>query len=123
MKKTDMLNNSFSNSIAQAALCLQKGDFERAYELIISEMCEAPDAPEPHNLLGIWFELKGDEDKARRHYRAACALDPTFMPARKNLERICTVFDIKNQKTYDYGVEAFEMAAGKDDKHQVKHAI
>ena len=82
---------------------------------------EHPDAPEPHNLLGIWFELKGNEDKAHRHYRAACALDPTFMPARKNLERICRVFDIKNQKTYDYGVEALEMIAGKDDKHQVKH--
>ena len=123
MKIIDTQSDSLSSGIAQAALCIQNGHFEKAFESIISEMCEAPDAPEPHNLLGIWFESKGDEDKARRHYRAACALDPTFKPARKNLERICTVFYSKNPRTYDYGVEASEAAAGKDDKHQVKHII
>ena len=121
MKNTDTQNDWFSGSMAQAALRLQSGDFESAYELITGAMCAAPDAPEPHNLLGIWFELSGDGAKARRHYRAAYALDPTFKPACKNLEQICTVFDSEDPRTYDYGVVAEDMATGKDEKHQVKH--
>jgi len=123
MKNPDTQNDSLSGSMAQAALCLQSGNFERAYELISEAMCAAPDAPEPHNLLGIWFELRGDEVKARRHYRAAYALDPTFKPACKNLEQICTVFDSKDPRTYDYGIEAEDTATGKARKHQVKHII
>ncbi len=45
------------------------------------------DKPEPHNLLGVIAEYKGDIERAQKHYRAALALDPTYTPARANLER------------------------------------
>lgn len=117
MKNHDIPNDIFTDTIMQAADCLRCFDFEEAYSLITEAMRIEPDAPQPHNLLGIWFELKGNGDKARKHYRAAYSLDPTFKPACKNLEQISTVFDNKNLRTYDFGDEQ-EETRGKD---AVKH--
>lgn len=60
--------------------------------LIQSAMGRYPHAPEPHNLMGILLEKEGDHLTAMKHYRAAWALDPTYLPARYNLERIGTFF-------------------------------
>jgi DNA-binding response OmpR family regulator len=43
--------------------------------------------PEAFNLMGVILELQKDLDEARKHYRAALSLDPTYEPARKNLDR------------------------------------
>lgn len=47
-----------------------------------------PERPEPFNLLGIAGELSGDLDAARRMYRVALALDPSYSPAGVNLDRV-----------------------------------
>ena len=77
----DPLESNYSQSVSQAVSCLQSFRYEKAYELILRAMEERPDAPQPHNLLGIYYELGGNIDLARRHYRAAYSLDPTFRPA------------------------------------------
>lgn len=60
-----------------------------AYESCIEPICKAmekyPHAPEPHNLLGIILEKTGDHLTAMKHFRAAWALDPTYLPANHNL--------------------------------------
>lgn len=109
MKNSEIPNEIFLGNIAQAAFCLRSRDLEQAYILIADAIKMEPDAPQPHNLLGIWFELKGNDDKARRHYRAAYSLDPTFAPACKNLEQICTVFHEDNSRTFDFGDEGKEI--------------
>ncbi|MDP4109283.1 MAG: hypothetical protein Q8878_04565 [Bacillota bacterium] len=102
MKNTEKCD-TFDGRLSLATESLRSLDFDKAYELITDAIKLNPDAPEPHNLLGIWFELKGQGDKARKHYRAAYALDPTFKPACRNLEHICTTFDYSRVHTYDFG--------------------
>lgn len=59
------------------------------YEECVSPICEImkshPHAPQPHNLLGIVLERMGDHLTATRHFRAAWALEPTYLPASHNL--------------------------------------
>ncbi len=109
MKNNEIPNDAFAETITQAAFHLRCEDFDEAYTLITAAMKIDPDAPQPHNLLGIWFALKGDGDKARRHYRAAYSLDPTFGPACKNLETISSVSDNSKLRNFDYGDEASEI--------------
>jgi len=47
-----------------------------------------PSRAEAFNLLGAIHELNGDQAQAKKHYRVALDLDPTFVLARDNLNRI-----------------------------------
>ena len=60
--------------------------------MICQAMGEFPNAPEPHNLLGIVMEKEGDHAGAMKHFRAAYALDPTYLPARQNLDHYGTFY-------------------------------
>lgn len=117
MNYHDIPNEIFTDTITKASNRLRCNDFEEAYDLITEAMRIDPDAPQPHNLLGIWLELKGNGDKARKHYRAAYSLDPSFKPACKNLEQSCTILDNKSPRTYDFGDESEETR----DKDVVQH--
>lgn len=55
---------------------------------IAKAMEQYPDAPEPHNLLGILLEESGDHRGAMKHFRAAWALDPGYRPAHFNMESL-----------------------------------
>ncbi len=123
MKTIESTNEMFVTQITQAASCLRSNDFEKAYDLIAEAMRMEPGAPQPHNLLGIWFELHGNGDKARRHYRAAYSLDPTFSPACKNLEQICTFFDNTYARTYAFGDEPEETRHEETAKHNQKNHL
>ena len=46
--------------------------------------------PEGFNLLGALLEIAGQKTDALKNYRAALALDPSYAPARANLERATT---------------------------------
>ena len=80
----------FKTYISEATEKIHQNEFKESYKIIMKALSENPNAPEPHNLLGIWYELKKNDDLARKHYRAAYALDPTYTPASENLERITT---------------------------------
>ena len=81
-----------SRSMQLQALCdgVRKYVDTRNYQKCVAMICEAmgqfPNAPQPHNLLGIVMEKEGDHAGAMKHFRAAYALDPTYLPARQNLE-------------------------------------
>ena len=68
------------------------GDYEKSTELVLQAMKDYPDAPQPHNLLGILQEKEGEHLSAMRHFRAARELDPTYMPASENLNTYGTFF-------------------------------
>lgn len=87
-----------------AALCqsakrlITKGKYQEG-RLLVGEMLQRfPEAPEPHNLLGLLWEREGDERAAMRHFRAAWALDPSYLPARYNMERLGSFFQAKGTK-------------------------
>lgn len=71
-------------------------DYEKCESMICSAMERYPHAPEPHNLIGILLEKRGDHLTAMKHFRAAWALDPTYVPARQNLDCYGTFFSSGN---------------------------
>lgn len=88
MKKTkDMQGmhplDELCTSIRQ--LVLEK-EYETCKQMICQAMVRFPHAPQPHNLWGIVLEKMGNHPLAMKHFRAAWALDPTYLPAEHNLE-------------------------------------
>ena len=49
-----------------------------------------PSQPEAFDFLGRLQETLGDFDSAIKNYRVAISLDPTYQPAKNNLERATT---------------------------------
>jgi Flp pilus assembly protein TadD len=91
MNDTDK-TSKFCGYIMEASHKMHNNKLNESYKIILKALKENPDAPEPQNLLGIFCELNGNSELARKHYRAAYALDPTYLPASENLERLCTLF-------------------------------
>jgi len=77
-----------------------QGKYNECMRLIIEVMGKYPHDPEPHNLFGILLEKEGDHITAMKHFRAALALDLTYIPARCNLDRYGSVFPA-GQIAYD----------------------
>ncbi|MEZ4529302.1 MAG: response regulator [Desulfobacterales bacterium] len=63
-------------------------EFASATETVRKSIAADPGQPEAYNLLGALLEIRGDAQEAQKFYRAALDIDPTFQPARANLERI-----------------------------------
>lgn len=95
----------YSRAIHLAIENIRLQEMKKAYDFIMEAIQIDPGAAQPHNLLGIWYEIGGDKDKARRHYRAAYSLDPTFSPSCRNLERVCSWYDSMKCYAFDYGEE------------------
>lgn len=62
-------------------------NFAGARETSRKAIAEDPAQPEAYNLLGALLEIKGDIPESQKFYRAATDIDPTYEPARANLER------------------------------------
>ena len=75
-------------------------EYEESKNLLKSMIGEYPHAPEPHNLFGLILEKEGDHLLAMKHFRAAWALDPAYLPARYNLENFGT-FVPKGRGAFD----------------------
>lgn len=89
-------NNKNSSELDQLCTSVRAFVIDGAYETCIERICQAmqryPHAPQPHNLLGIILEKMGDHLTAMKHFRAAWALDPTYLPANHNLNTYGTFF-------------------------------
>jgi len=120
MDRFEIISSKFIDYIREAANEIHNHEFEKSYKTIINAININPNAPEPHNLLGIWYEFKNNKDLARKHYRAAYALDPTYKPASENLERVCTFFEAK-RKQVNFGEEILEeQEKAKEQKDKLK---
>lgn len=108
--------NCFNAAINQ----LKEKNYLKAEEYIKQMMLANPHSPVAHNLYGILEELMREERLACRHYRAACALDPAYKPAIRNLERI-TDFNLGMGKTVDYGDRPEEEAENRDVFAYARH--
>lgn len=75
-------------------------DYQQSELYIKEAISKYPHAPEPHNLLGLLLEAQNDHVAAMKHFRAAYALDPTYLPSRHNLEHFGT-FESKRKWAYD----------------------
>jgi tetratricopeptide (TPR) repeat protein len=105
MKKNGTYTDAFIKAVTEAAESLRKRDIPASRALIADALVADMDAPHPHNLLGILCELSGDDNAARKHYRAAYALDPTYKPACRNLERLVFFEWGPQNRDYDFGID------------------
>lgn len=84
--------NSLDSLCAQIREYVLTGNLENGVAAVCDAMSRFPNAPQPHNLMGILQEKLGNHVIAIRHFRAAWALDPTYTPAEENLETYTTFF-------------------------------
>ncbi len=97
-------------------------EYEKCESLIRSAMGKHPHAPQPHNLIGILFEKRGDHLTAMKHFRAAWALDPTYMPAQQNLDCYGTFFS-SGKCAYDESDCEDEENSGKQSNYKVEYDV
>jgi len=91
----------FKELIEFAKKCINEKKYDKAIEYLKKAMVEKLESPEPQNLLGALYELKGDLSKAGKHYRAALELDPTYRPSQDNLERVTAFKYMSNGIKFD----------------------
>lgn len=75
-------------------------NFAICLEIILEAMKLYPNDPQPHNLYGIVLEKSGQHCLAMRHFRAAYALDPSYLPTQYNLQ-VYGTFDSLGQCYFD----------------------
>lgn len=66
---------------------IEHKEFDRCMKEIETAMAENPHCAIPHNLMGILLEKESNHILAMKHFRAAYELDPTYIPARHNMEQ------------------------------------
>ncbi|HEY5501565.1 MAG TPA: response regulator [Candidatus Humimicrobiaceae bacterium] len=93
--------SGFKELIEFAKKCINEKKYDKAIEYLKKAMVEKLESPEPQNLLGVLYELKGDLSKAGKHYRAALELDPTYRPSQDNLERVTAFKYMSNGIKFD----------------------
>jgi len=89
--------SALCDSVRQLA---RKGGYAECEKLIAGAMGRHPHAPQPHNLMGVVFEMRNDHMTAMKHFRAAWSLDPTYLPARHNLDNFAS-FSAKSRFVFD----------------------
>ena len=77
----------YDSLISLAKRHISDRDCAAARETVRKAIAADPGQPEAYNLLGALLEIKADFLGAQKFYRAALEVDPTFKPARENLER------------------------------------
>ena len=110
------------DTVRQLAL---QGDFMECEKLITDAMSRHPHAPQPHNLMGVLLEMRNDHTTAMNHFRAAWSLDPTYCPARHNLDNFAS-FYVRNKYAFDESdcpVEEKNNYRVEYDSHGIGHVI
>lgn len=108
---------------------VQQRHFSEAENEAEQAMAIAPHAAQPHNLMGIIAESRNDHVQAMKHFRAAWALDPTYRPARINMERYGSFSGQMPRPVYDETECAPSSAENRPayrieyDKHGIGHVI
>ncbi|MFZ2089776.1 MAG: response regulator [Desulfobaccales bacterium] len=74
--------------VGLAKQSINAGEFEVARVYAKKAIFIKYNRPEAYNILGGICEAKGDRHEAETNYRVALEMDPTYEPARKNLERV-----------------------------------
>lgn len=67
---------------------INRRNFPASIETVKKAISLETDKPEAYNLLGTILESKGDKLESQKFYRAALDIDPTYKPARANLDRL-----------------------------------
>ncbi len=98
-------NHLYRQLISSAIDSLNNNNYDEAEAFAVKAIAIDCNLPDAHNLLGAIYELKGDNIHAERHYLAANSLDPTYLPAIRNIRRL-TTFSFQHKRIHpDLGNE------------------
>jgi Flp pilus assembly protein TadD len=75
-------------------VAIDRGEFDRATELLNQTLDSHPDDPEALALIGRVLECRGLDHSAYYEYRRALALDPENVDARAGMRRYCARFGL-----------------------------
>lgn len=78
----------YQTHIELAKRCISDRQFESAHEHVNLAIAEDASKPEAFNLKGALLELEGATLEALKQYRVAYHLEPTYAPAKENLDRV-----------------------------------
>ena len=82
-------NPNFVDALTNQGLVeMQRGNFERARQLLTRARRLNPDVAQPHHALGVLEERERRPDLASQHYYEALRVDPGFAPSRNNLAHL-----------------------------------
>lgn len=81
------MKQELTDTVQQVQQLINIRDYEGCRCMVCRLMSHFPDSPVPHNLMGILLENMKQHVGAMKHFRAAYALDPTYIPARYNMEQ------------------------------------
>lgn len=108
------MERTFEMYIKRAIEFINERALEEAEEIIKQAMMLKAESPEPHNLLGILAEYRGDISLACKHFRAAWALDETYKPAYNNLNRLTGTYDSRSWHKFDFGMDKMNQERGSE---------
>ncbi len=77
----------YHNFIARAIDAIQNNQLNEGDTYLRQALAFDYSQPDAFNALGLLMEKQGNRLKAQNYYRVALSLDPTFSPARNNLDR------------------------------------
>lgn len=77
----------YASCVELAKRCVGDRHFAAAVEHVRKAISLDPARPEAFNLLGALTEIEHNVLDAQKYYRAALDLDPTYKPAKDNLDR------------------------------------
>ena len=85
----DSMAKDYASCIELAKKCIADHRFDAAGAHLRKAVAIDPSRPEAFNLLGAIQEILGAHPSdALKNYHAALSLDPSYAPARRNIERI-----------------------------------
>lgn len=94
---------------------LKENNYSESEKLLREAMSKYPHAPHTHNLFGLLLESQGDHLGAMKHFRSACALDPTYIPVRQNMNHFASF--------YPGGKWAFDESDCPEEKDQYNYTV
>ncbi|SHJ79965.1 hypothetical protein [Hespellia stercorisuis] len=77
----------YSALIDEVKSDIQRAHYNEGENKVTLAMQKNPHSAIPHNLMGILLEKEHNHTQAMKHFRAAYALDPTYVPAKSNLKQ------------------------------------
>jgi DNA-binding response OmpR family regulator len=84
----DETAKDYDAHIELAKRCISDRKFDSAKEHVNQAIAADTSKPEAFNLKGALLEIDGQKEEALKQYRVAYHLEPTYAPAKENLERI-----------------------------------
>jgi FixJ family two-component response regulator len=80
-----------------AKRCVQERRLDAAVEHVRKAIALDSSRPEAFNLLGGLLEVQGFVDEARKNYRVALSLSPSYKPAQKNMDRLVAPYWVEDK--------------------------